>query len=151
MKIPIDACFSSRVWAIAAFIVIPTTDMGSAEIPAAAAVKQSQRVLVLYSDDRLLPANVIIDDAIRATFAVGTNSRVEFHSEFFDAVRFPGEAHEQQQRDYLREKYRQRRPDLLIAVSGGAASFLVKNQAGLLAEPSFIVPWPVTSAEGSAG
>jgi len=32
----------------------------------------SQRVLMLYSDERLLPANIIMDEAIRAAFAVGT-------------------------------------------------------------------------------
>ena len=82
-----------------------------------------QRVLVLYSDERLLPANIIIDESIRQTFAVGTSSRIEFHSEFLDAARFPGEAHEQRQRDFLRDKYRDRRPDLLIAVSGAAVEF----------------------------
>ena len=44
-----------------------------------------QRVLVLYSDERLLPANIIVDEAIRATFAVGTDNRIEFYSEFLDA------------------------------------------------------------------
>ena len=28
-----------------------------------------RRVLVLYSDERLLPANIIMDESIRATFA----------------------------------------------------------------------------------
>ena len=50
-----------------------------------------QRVLVLYSDERLLPANIIADEAIRATFAVGTSNRIEFYSEFLDVARFPGE------------------------------------------------------------
>ena len=90
-----------------------------------------RRVLVLYSDERLLPANIVIDESIRATFAVGEGSHVEFHSEFLDAARFPGEVHEQQQRDFLREKYQDRRPDLLIAVSGTALEFLVKYRAEL--------------------
>jgi hypothetical protein len=47
-------------------------------------------VLVLYSDERLLPANVIMDEAIRAAFAAGTKNRVEFYSEFLDVARFPG-------------------------------------------------------------
>ena len=77
-----------------------------------------QRVLMLYSDERLLPANIIMDEAIRAAFAAGTKNRVEFYSEFLDVARFPGE--EQQQRDFFRDKYRARPPDLVIAVSGGA-------------------------------
>ena len=90
-----------------------------------------QRVLVLYSDERLLPANIIVDEAIRAAFAVGTNNRVEFYSEFLDVSRFPGEEQQQRQRDFLRDKYRERPPDLVIAVSGGALVFLVKHRADL--------------------
>jgi hypothetical protein len=59
-----------------------------------------QRVLVLYSDERLLPANVIMDEAIRAAFAAGTKNRVEFYSEFLDVARFPGEEQQQRQRDF---------------------------------------------------
>ncbi len=95
--------------------------------------EKPQRVLVLYSDERLLPANIILDESIRAAFALDTNSRVEFHSEFLDAARFPGEEQEQRQRDYLQGKYRERRPDLLIAVSGAAVSFLAKYRAELFA------------------
>ena len=82
----------------------------------------AQRVLVLYSDERLLPANIIMDEAIRAAFAVGTNNRGEFYSEFLDVARFPGK--QQRQRDFFRDKYRERPPNLVIAVSGGAMVFL---------------------------
>ena len=48
-----------------------------------------RRVLVLYSDERLLPANLIADEAIRATFAAESKDRIEFHSEFLDVLDFP--------------------------------------------------------------
>jgi signal transduction histidine kinase len=92
-----------------------------------------QRVLVLYSDERLLPANIIADEAIRATFAVGTSNRLEFYSEFLDVARFPGENQQQRQRDFFEDKYRERPPDLVIAVSGGALVFLAKHRTGLFA------------------
>jgi PAS domain S-box-containing protein len=92
------------------------------------------RVLVLYSDERLLPANIIADEAIRATFAVGTSHRIEFHSEFLDVSRFPGEAQQQRERDFLRDKYRERAPDLLIAGGGEALDFLLKYRAALFAD-----------------
>src|SRR5258706_5723525 len=90
-----------------------------------------QRVLMLYSDERLLPANIIMDEAIRAAFAVGTKNRVEFYSEFLDVARFPGEEQQQRQRNFFRDKYRERRPDLLIAVSGGALDFLAERPVEL--------------------
>ena len=88
-----------------------------------------RRVLVLYSDERLLPANVIADEAIRATFAAESSNRIEFHSEFLDVSRFPGEAQQQRERDFLREKYRERPPDLVIAGGGPALEFLLKYRA----------------------
>src|SRR5258708_17449773 len=92
-----------------------------------------QRVLMLYSDERLLPANIIMDEAIRAAFAVGTKNRVEFYSEFLDVARFPGEEQQQRQRNFFRDKYRERPPDLVIAVSGGALVFLAERRAELFA------------------
>jgi signal transduction histidine kinase len=92
----------------------------------------SQRVLVLYSDDRLLPANLIVDRAINAVFTTDSR-RFELHSESLDVVRFPGEEQRQRQRVFLREKYRERPPDLLIAVSGSAFAFLTERRAELFA------------------
>jgi PAS domain S-box-containing protein len=90
-----------------------------------------RRVLVLYSDERLLPANIIADEAIRATFAVESSKRIEFHSEFLDVSRFPGEAQQQRESDFLRDKYRERPPDLVIAGGGPALEFLLKYRAAI--------------------
>jgi hypothetical protein len=49
---------------------------------AAETITPLRRVLVLYSDERLLPANVIVDKAIQETFAADTKNRIEFYSEF---------------------------------------------------------------------
>ena len=92
-----------------------------------------RRVLVLYSDERLVPANIIADEAIRATFAADTSNRIEFHSEFLDVSRFPGETQQQRQRDFFRDKYRERPPDLVIAGGGPALEFLLKYRTALFA------------------
>jgi PAS domain S-box-containing protein len=90
-------------------------------------------VLVLYSDERLVPANIIVDETIHATFVADTSDRIELHSEFLDMVRFPGEEQRQRQRDFFRERYRMRPPDLLIAVGGDAFAFLTERRAKLFA------------------
>jgi PAS domain S-box-containing protein len=96
--------------------------------------KPLRRVLVLYSDERLLPANIIADEAIRATFAAESSNPIEFHSEFLDVTRFPGEAQQQRERDSLQDKYRERLPDLVIAGGGPALEFLLKYRAALFAD-----------------
>jgi PAS domain S-box-containing protein len=87
------------------------------------------RVLILYSNERLLPANIIVDETIRTALAAGTTETVEFYSEFLDVDRFPGEAQEGQARNFLRDKYRDRPPDLIIAGGGSALAFLLKYRA----------------------
>ena len=91
----------------------------------------TQRVLVLYSDERLLPANVIFDRSFRTSFQAGTSKRIEFHSEFLDVSRFSGEVQQEHQRDFLRVKYQDYPPDLVIAVSAPAGAFLMKYRASL--------------------
>jgi PAS domain S-box-containing protein len=107
---------------------------GSGVVAQTPSSKPLRRVFVLYSDERLLPANIIADEAIRATFAVDTSHRIEFHSEFLDVSRFPGEAQQQRQRDFLRDKYRERLPDLVIAGGSPALEFLLKYRATLFAD-----------------
>jgi PAS domain S-box-containing protein len=86
---------------------------------------------VLYSDERLVPGNIIVDQAIRTAFAADTRTRIELYSEFLDVVRFPGEAQRQRQREFLREKYRERPPDLVMAIGGGALTFLTEHSSDL--------------------
>jgi hypothetical protein len=101
------------------------------------AADQVRRVLVVYSDERLLPANVIADEAIGA-FAAETTDRVEFHSEFLDVARFPGEAQQQRERDFLGAKYLERPPDLVIAGGGPALEFLLKYRGDLFPNREFL-------------
>jgi PAS domain S-box-containing protein len=101
-----------------------------------------QRVLVLYSDERLLPANVIFDHSFRTNLQVGTSRHVEFHSEFLDVSRFSREAQQENQRDFLRAKYRDFPPDLTIGVSASAVAFLMKYRATLFTEvPVVYLTW----------
>jgi len=97
------------------------------------APRQPQRVLILYSDERLIPANIIVDQGIHEVFSGNTSKHIELYSEFLDVVRFPGEEERQLQRIFFREKYHARLPDLVIAVGGGALVFLTERRAELFA------------------
>jgi len=94
----------------------------------------SKRVLVIYADQRLLPTNVVADSAIQATFAAESSFHIELLSEFLDVARFPGLAQSALDRDYLRQKYRARRPDLIIAGGGPVVRFLLRNRATLFSD-----------------
>jgi hypothetical protein len=108
----------------------------------AAQIPGPQRVLVLYSDERLLPANVIFDHSFRTNLQAGVSRRIEFHSEFLDVARFSGEAQQERQRNFLREKYLDYPPDLIVAVSGAAVAFLMQYRASLFTEaPVVYLTW----------
>ncbi len=100
------------------------------------------RALVLYSDERLLPANVVFDHSLRTNLQAGASKRIEFYSEFLDVARFSGEAQQEHQRNFLREKYRDYPPDLVIAISGPAVAFLMRYRASLFTEaPVVYLTW----------
>ncbi len=126
---PPRRCSPLLSWALVVLAITLTSHVGRAAAPATAPAQPPPRVLLLYSDERLLPANIAIDEAIRATFAATTNRPVEFYTEFFDRPRFAGQAQEQYQRDFLRNKYRERSPHIVIAVSGAALAFSLKYRA----------------------
>lgn len=89
------------------------------------------RVLVLYSNERLLPANIAVDEAIRKTFDSEIEVSAEFYSEFLDVDRFPGENQQERARDFLRDKFSERPPDVIIAAGGSALIFLITHRATL--------------------
>jgi hypothetical protein len=123
-----------RFLSLAGTILLIMAWAGSSVVAQTPSSMPLRRVLVLYSDERLLPANIIVDEAIRATFAVESSNPVEFHSEFLDVTRFPGEAQQQRERDFFRDKYRERPPDVVIAGGGPALEFLLKYRAVLFAD-----------------
>jgi hypothetical protein len=48
------------------------------------------RVMILHGADILLPASIVVDQAIRDAFLAGANREIEFFSEDLDALRLPG-------------------------------------------------------------
>jgi hypothetical protein len=72
----------------------------------------------------------------------GAGKHVEFHSEFLDAARFSGQFQEEHQRDFLKEKYRDYPPDLVIGVSGSAVAFLMKYRESMFTGgPAVYLTW----------
>ena len=81
-----------RLLRVGAIMLLLTVWAASSVVAQTPSSMPLRRVLVLYSDERLVPFNIILDEAIRATFAADTSHRIEFHSEFLDVTRFPGDS-----------------------------------------------------------
>src|SRR5271167_3533159 len=70
----------------------------------AIAAEKARHVLVLYGNNRLLPANVELDAGLHETFAKA-DPYAELSAEFLDYPRFEGEAYVHTIITFLREKY----------------------------------------------
>ncbi len=94
--------------------------------PAAPAV-ENRYVLVLYSNHRLLPANLEFEAGLRETLANST----ELNAEFLDYPRFDGESYSRALTRFLREKYALRPPVVLVVAGEKALDFVLRHRAEL--------------------
>lgn len=101
--------------------------MSSLDTVAHAAAAQ-RNVLVLYSNGRLLPANVEGDRALFERFAERADLSVALASEFLDFPRFGGPAYERALAGFLRTKYAEARPEVLIAGGSEALDYLLRHR-----------------------
>ena len=72
-----------------------------------------QKVLMIFSEARDLPGNVLMEQAVRQEMASGTNG-LEFYTESLDSSRFPDPQDYQYFGDYIRNKYAGQNMDLII-------------------------------------
>jgi PAS domain S-box-containing protein len=87
---------------------------------------ETRHVLVLHSESKFLPANLIIDQSIRATMSTQTDVPLDFYSEFLDQTRLADPGYETLVKDFLKQKYATQRIDLVIAFAPAAIAFLEK-------------------------
>lgn len=93
--------------------------------------KPLPRVLLLYSNDRLLPAGVRLDAGFRDTLGQVLGGHYELYTEFLDAVRFPGEARQDAMAEALRIRYQERPPQVLVAAGPEALTFFQNRRDSL--------------------
>lgn len=90
-----------------------------------------RNVLVLYSNNRLTPGSLAVDRGLREALAQAAPPPVQHFSEFLDTPQFEGEAHERTVSAYLRAKYHDHPPDVIVAFSDAALDFLARHRAEL--------------------
>ena len=93
------------------------------------ALANDSNVLVLFSNGRLLPANVEVERGLRQSLPPG--HRGSLFEEFLDAPRFRGTDFEHATVDYLRVKYRSRRPAIIVAAGPESLAFILAHRSVL--------------------
>lgn len=92
---------------------------------------QPKRIVALYWYGREFPANDQSDQLLRKTFANAPGGPFDYYSEYLESNRFPGENQSRVLRDYLRQKYADRKVDALVAMSSVSLGFLLRNRHDL--------------------
>jgi signal transduction histidine kinase len=90
-----------------------------------------RNILVLYSQGRLLPANIEVDRGLAEAFAAHPELPVERSAEFLETDRFRGEAYDRTLVSYLRGKFATRVPDVIIAGGEEALGFALRYRQQL--------------------
>jgi signal transduction histidine kinase len=93
----------------------------------AAMATEARHVLVLYGYHRVLPATLKVEQGLDETIAPDTEVSVEF----LDSPRFSGASYVRSVTHFLRDKYAQRPPQVIVAGGEAALTFLLANRAAL--------------------
>ncbi len=99
--------------------------------PGAVLAVEARNVLVVFSDSRLLPANVEGDQALHEAIVSSDERPVDLYAEFLDRSHFDGESYPEISVRYLREKYAVRAPDVVVAAGPYALQLLLRNRGEL--------------------
>src|ERR1700741_673209 len=82
----------------------------------AAAAAPAKRVLLISTGSRFSPGFALVDQAVLEALGKITSGTVEVDPENLDILRFPSERFARIFGDYLKEKYAEQPPDLVILV-----------------------------------
>lgn len=89
-----------------------------------------RQVLVIYENNRLLPANVEADRGLTEAIA-SVHPTVDMRAEFLDYPAFGGDDYLRTVTTYLRDKYRLLKPDVVVVGGTGALDFILKKRSDL--------------------
>jgi signal transduction histidine kinase len=95
--------------------------------------QKAVNVLVIYSNGRLLPANVEADRGLREGLNGGAGRVANVFDEFLDVPRFSGAEFVETMSAFLRGKYASRAPDVIVAAGPDALAFCLQTRSRLFA------------------
>ncbi|MDM0022458.1 sensor histidine kinase [Variovorax saccharolyticus] len=92
---------------------------------------ESRTVLVLYSNGRLVPGNVAVEAGLRSALESSAERPVTVFTEFLDNPDFTGDRYERTVTTYLRDKYADHPPSVVVAVARESLDFVLRHREDL--------------------
>jgi PAS domain S-box-containing protein len=102
-----------------AFALCLTFSLGAATGVHGADAERAKRVLMISTGSRLAPGFIIVDQQLLHALRNVPSARIETYAENLDLVRFPNDRFRQVFSDYLKAKYAEHTPDLVILIYAG--------------------------------
>jgi ABC-type uncharacterized transport system substrate-binding protein len=102
------------------------------------AARKVRRVLALYWYPSDHPVSVTFDRQFQAVLKGQTAVPIERYAEYFESNRFPGDAQARIMRDYMRQKYADRKIDVVVAWGSVPLEFLLKYRAELFPDTPIV-------------
>ena len=102
---------------------------------------QLQTVLVVYSNERWLPANRQIDEQLRERLAANSNLDLNYQTEFLDYPRYADDSDEGYDKlvsQFLQAKYASQSINVVFAVGPAAFRFLRRHQNDLFVDAPIV-------------
>jgi formate hydrogenlyase transcriptional activator len=96
---------------LAGFLFNPETAVGS---------EPHESVLIIYTDEKFMPGNIIFDQSLRSSFKSLSSNPIAIYTEYLELTRFSDEGSRQELYKFYRLKYAHRKFDLIIATGSGA-------------------------------
>lgn len=109
-----------------------------------------RRILILNEVHAYYPSVALIDEAIRESIQ-GSKYRIEIYREYMDSNLFPDKADQTLVRDLIAQKYRNRRPDIIVTVGSTAFHFMVEEHQKLFAGVPVFFCLPGAGSEFNLG
>jgi len=95
-------------------------------------------VLTIHSGAEFFPANPILDAAIRQALLSSGDPPIDYYAEYLENDRFGMEIASPPLADYIREKYRRRHVDVVIALTNDSLKFVLDNRAELFPDAPIV-------------
>jgi len=92
------------------------------------AQERVRRVLILHSYNYTFPATTMASDGARNRLLEQSPQKVETDAEYLDLARFAEPGHEALMARFLRDRYANRRPDVVMVISGDALPFVTAHR-----------------------
>jgi hypothetical protein len=106
------SCFRNLIFLVSFLALLPATN----HLAAAGPSNPAKKILLLYSYQSVLPANLEWDGAICPALKGPDAEPLEFYTEFLDLAQFPDESYLHSLIKLLQDKYGRRKVDLLIPI-----------------------------------